>query len=339
MRQAQRAGDGSVNIQGEVVHFGVSYRDAREIAKDVFEENIVKFTEVARETASERAREFTESLISRLPVEALESLRDPDVQRSLFFAQQEFACSGEQELGELLLRLLADRMQSTDRSIKTLALGEALRTAPKLTSRHFAALSILMVCIQSKLGVASVEHLHESLVQVLSPLAKDFQVSRADVAYLEYAGCLSTTAFNSKLGETFSNTYPGLFTTGFMEEWIAESSRAAVMPLTQECLRDSTKFQLPVMAKEEMRKLASQGALEPHKKEIERLMGLGLMTAAEIEREISEIDPDLANFPNTYNASSLVNCQLTAIGTTLAYTNLKRVVGDHFDAELDIWVY
>ncbi|MFI8356783.1 LPO_1073/Vpar_1526 family protein [Streptomyces cyaneofuscatus] len=339
MRQTQRTGDNSVNIQGDVVNFGVSYRDAREIAKDVFEENIVKFTEVAREIASERAHELTDKLISSLPIEALESLKDPDVQRSLFFAQQEFACSGEKDLGELLVKLLADRMQSTERNVKTLALGEALRTAPKLTSRHFAALSVLMVCIQTKLGVDSVERLHRALSQVLSPLAKEFQITRADVAYLEYAGCLSSTAFTTNLGDAFQNAYAGLFTTGFMEEWISEGSRNALMPLTQKCLRDPKMIQLPTLSKEEIRKLAEQEALKAHKQEIERLMGIGLMAAGEIEREISEIDEDLADFPNRYNASSLVNCQLTAVGTTLAYTNLKRVVGDYFDAELDIWVY
>ncbi|MCQ1575945.1 LPO_1073/Vpar_1526 family protein [Streptomyces parvus] len=339
MRQNQRAGDNSINVQGDVVNFGVSYRDAREIAKDVFEENIVKFTQVARDTASERAHDFTDKLISSLPVEALKSLQDPDVQRSLFYAQQEFACSGEQDLGELLIKLLADRMQSADRGVKTLALNEALRTAPKLTSRHFAALSVLMVCIHTKLGADSVERLHKSLSQVLSPIAKDFQITRADVTYLEYAGCLSSTAFTKNLGDAFSSTYPGLFTKGFMGDWILEGSRSALIPLTQECLRDPEMIQLPILPKNDILKLADQEAFRPHKKEIERLIGIGLMTAEEIEREISRIDEDLADFPERYNSSSLVNCQLTAIGTTLAHTNLKRVVGDHFDAELDVWVH
>lgn len=339
MKQTQRAGDNSINVQGDVVHFGVSYRDAREIAKDVFEENIVKFTEVARDIASERANEFTEKLISSLPVKALESLQDPDVQRSLFYAQQEFACSGEKDLGELLLKLLADRMQSIDRGVKTLALNEALRTAPKLTSRHFAALSVHMVCVQTKLGADSVEGLHRHLSQILSPVVKDFQVTRADVAYLEYAGCLSTTAFTTNLGDAFSSTYPGLFTKGFAEEWVSEGSRSALIPLTQECLRDPAMIQLPILPKDEILKLADHEAFRPHKQEIERLMGIGLMAAEEIEREISGIDEDLANFPERYNSSNLVNCQLTAIGTTLAHTNLKRVVGDYFDAELDVWVH
>ncbi|MFW3474572.1 LPO_1073/Vpar_1526 family protein [Streptomyces microflavus] len=339
MKQSQKAGDNSVNVQGEVVNFGISYSDAKEIAKDVFEDNIVRFTEIARNTASERAREFTESLLARLPVEALNSMRDPDIQRSLFFAQQEYACSGEKDLGELLQQLLADRMQSSDRDVKSLALGEALRTAPKLTSRHFAALSVLMICIQTQLFADSVEELHTALKDVLGPVAKGFQITRADVAYLEYAGCLSTSAFSTELGVAFSNTYPGLFTKGFLEEWISEDSRSIVTPLTRECLRDPGRIQLPVMPKEDLRELARKEIFEPHQQEIERLIGIGLMTPAEIEHEISEIDPDLAGFPKAYNTSRLVDCQLTAIGTTLAHTNLKRVVGKKFDAQLDIWVY
>ncbi|MFB8138136.1 LPO_1073/Vpar_1526 family protein, partial [Streptomyces parvus] len=301
--------------------------------------NIVKFTEVARETASERANEFTEKLISSLPVEALKSLQDPDVQRSLFYAQQEFACSGEKELGELLVKLLANRMQSDDRGVRTLALNEALKTAPKLTSRHFAALSILMICIQTKLGADSIEGLHRALSQVLGPIAKDFQITPADVAYLEYAGCISSNPFDTNLGDAFSRTYPGLFTRGFTEEWISEGSRSALIPLTQECLRDPAMIQFPILPKNDLLKLADQGAFRRHKQEIEHLIGIGLMTAEEIEREISRIDENLAAFPERYNASSLVNSQLTAIGTTLAHTNLKRVVGDYFDAELDVWMY
>ncbi|MFE5110112.1 LPO_1073/Vpar_1526 family protein [Streptomyces sp. NPDC056663] len=338
MRQAQRSGDNSTNIQGEVVNLGLSYRDAREIAKDVYEENITKFTDIARNVASERAQEFTDKLLSALPMEALETLKDPDVQRSLFHAQQEYACSGEKDLGDLLIHLLSDKMKGPKGGIKALALSEALKTAPKVTSSHISALSVLMLITQTKLGVESIEAFQESMKQILAPIAEDLHVSNSDLAYLEYAGCLSISAFDNAVGNMFATTYPGLFTNGFMPENIAEPSRATVMPITIPCLRDPANVQLPIMTKGELKELAGQSVFQGHAQEITRLIDVGLMSGEQIEQEVSGIHPTLADFAKKYNGSRLKNCQLTAIGTTLAHTNLKRVLGEHFDTELDIWV-
>lgn len=338
MRQIQRAGDGSTNIQGETVNVGISYRDAREIAKDVYEENIIKFTNIARETASKRAQEFTDKLIESLPMSALETFKDPDVQRSLFNAQQEYACSGEKELGDLLIKLLHDKMNDPKGGIKTLALNEALITAPKLTPSHISALSVLMLITQTKLLARSVEEFRESIRNTLAPVAKDLHVSRSDLTYLEYAGCLSNTVLSNKVGSTLASTYPGLFTRGFTPENIAEPSRATVMSITIPCLRTPTQVQLPIMTKDELTELAKQPALRDHEQEIVRLIDVGLMPEEQIENELSEIHPTLSDFAKKYNESQMTNCQLTTIGTTLAHTNLMRVAGEHFNAELDVWV-
>jgi hypothetical protein len=51
--QKQEAGDGSTNLQGQsiVIHQGISYADAREIALDVYKANFIQLSQEAADLA------------------------------------------------------------------------------------------------------------------------------------------------------------------------------------------------------------------------------------------------------------------------------------------------
>ncbi|MEU1558188.1 LPO_1073/Vpar_1526 family protein [Streptomyces scabiei] len=338
MKQVQRGGDNSTNYQAEVINAGISYRDAREIASDVYRENIPKFIEVAREAALERAMHFSEKLLDGIPSETLESLKDPDVQRALFFAQQEFACSGDEELGGILIDLLRKRMDSRQRDIKRLAIAESLKTAPKLSANHFSALSALLLLTQTKLGVASIADLHGNLRAVLAPAVFGLNLSEADLAYMEYTGCLSIQITSRSIGKMFLKNYKGAFSKGFTLDQIPEDVRSGIAPMLMPCLRDAERVQLAAIDKEGVEGLIKKWGMGNYSQQVLNLLDVGIMSPDEIEEEFSALHPALHNLAQIFNSTQLKSCQLTTIGTTLAHANLRRVAGEVFDADLEIWV-
>ncbi|CUW30940.1 LPO_1073/Vpar_1526 family protein [Streptomyces reticuli] len=338
MKQTQRSGDNSTNYQAEVINTGISYRDAKDIATDVYRENIPKFTEIAREAALDRAMEFTDKLLGSIPQESLEALKDPDVQRALFFAQQEFACSGEEDLGDVLITLLVDRLASPQRDIRRLALNEALKTAPKLAANHFSALSALFLLTRTRLAVNSVAGLHEKLRSVLAPVVYDFKLSDADLAYLQYTGCLSIQITENSIGGIFLSAYQGIFTRGFTLEQVPDHLREGAAPILIPCIRDPSKLQLDAVSKEAVKDRLESHGLGELGAEISNLMDVGIMSAEEIEEEFSAVHPALRELSRIYHSTPMKSCQLTTVGTTLAHSNIRRVIGDAFDAGLEIWV-
>ena len=64
--QKQKSGSQSINIQARNIQTGLTYSDARKIALDVFNDNFVKLSKVAADTAKKRAEEITGKILNRL---------------------------------------------------------------------------------------------------------------------------------------------------------------------------------------------------------------------------------------------------------------------------------
>ena len=100
MRPSQDLSGGpeSTNLQaGRDITYGVTATEARQIALDVYNANYLKLAGVAEDTARDRAeritRDFIETLQARNPA-GLKGMGDPDMLRTLYAAQEGFACSG-----------------------------------------------------------------------------------------------------------------------------------------------------------------------------------------------------------------------------------------------------
>ena len=137
----QEGGDGSSNIQAENVNVynGITYKDAKEIALDVFNSNFIRLKSEAAQIAAERAEEITEK--NEKSPESLEEFKNPAMQDALFQTQKEYAKSGDEELGNLLVDILVDRAKTQERNMLQLVLDESLLVAPKLTVEHFDLLT------------------------------------------------------------------------------------------------------------------------------------------------------------------------------------------------------
>ncbi|MFD6114097.1 LPO_1073/Vpar_1526 family protein [Streptomyces yangpuensis] len=340
MRRTQKAGDGSTNYQAGTIQIsGITYSEAREIALDVFRANALEFSQVARATAEERVIAITDAffreLLEKCP-DSLESIKDPAVQRAVFRVQEEYACSGDEKLGQVLVDMLVDRCQSSDRDLKQITLSEAMKTAPKLANNHFAILSCLLFVARTKFtGVGNVDLLHERFLHVVAPLATELRVSESDLRHLQYAGCLSVDLMQSSFGEKLSRAYPGLYTRGFDETEIKEPHRPYVMP----CLRDKSKNQVAAVYDEDLDPLlAADGVLDGHKAELKAMMSFNLMPPREVEEEISALHPNIRNLVGLWNSTQMQSCQLTGVGIAIGHANARRLLKEGFSAGIEVWV-
>lgn len=116
--QKQEAGDYSTNLQGKsiVIHQGISYADAKEIALDVYKANFLQLAQDAASLAINRAEQLTDDFLARLKERAPEtigSMRDPAMQMAIFTAQREYAKSGDMDLEDLLIDILVERPRRT----------------------------------------------------------------------------------------------------------------------------------------------------------------------------------------------------------------------------------
>ena len=126
----QKTGNNSTSFQAQniIINQGASEQEVREIALNVFKDNFIELSDIAKNTAKIRAEEITNDFVKKLQnenPEALNKAQDPDFQDALFNVQKEYAKSGDKELGDLLVNLLADRTQHDQRTIAQIEIGRA----------------------------------------------------------------------------------------------------------------------------------------------------------------------------------------------------------------------
>jgi hypothetical protein len=230
LKQDQRAGDHSLNVQGQVVHIeqqihqGLTPEQARSELIALFEENFYRLQSVARQTAEERAGEITEKFLDELKHRnpaGLEAAQDVDMQAAIFDAQKAYARTGDKDLSDLLVDILVDRAGEKDRNLKQIVLNEALSVAPKLTVEQFDILSLVFLLRYSKLtNLRGLESLREYLENTVVPFTSSMPQHESPYQHLEYTGCASIQIDAIPVADTITATCPGIFPSPSTEEEI-----------------------------------------------------------------------------------------------------------------------
>ncbi|MFD9246435.1 LPO_1073/Vpar_1526 family protein [Streptomyces sp. NPDC059556] len=342
MSQRQTSGANSVNYQvaGDL-HSGLSYRDVKEIADDVFRQNFPHLAAEAASTAEARAQEICEKFLDKLAEESPESLknaRNPDFQRALFRVQEEFATTGDEDLGDLLVDILVDRSQQPGGSFRQVVLNEALKTAPRLTGRQVSALGAIFLARYVHLNARSITHLHELLRAVWLPVIKGIPLlSDANIGHIAYAGCGSVSAGMVPFTRLFLQRYPGLFAQGFEEGQFSWASELKENGIVIPCWRDDTKLQLAAVNLTELQgKLSAIGRSEDVE-EIKLALDGNPIPAEAIHAELESIDPAFKVFAETWEKSDMKSFDLTSVGIAIAHAHCRKLLGSTMPA-VDIWL-
>ncbi len=219
-RQSQKSGDSSVNIQAQGdVKLGLTYSETREVAMDTFKAEFVQFRNEAFGLVVERAETLVNSFLEQARKEGLSNIpegRNPDFQYALYSAQRDYARSGDESLGELLVQLLVDRTKTKQRDLMQIVLNESLLVVPKLTPDQLDALALIFVLKYADLSrIKSFTDLHRWLDKFVIPFAVGASRKQSSYQHLEYVGCAVNAAIVTDAHEPFIKRYPGLFTRGF----------------------------------------------------------------------------------------------------------------------------
>lgn len=343
--QIQKSGNNSNNIQAKEVNInqGLTFSEAKEVALDVFRANFYDLVGKASEIASARAEEITENFLKKLQTDyppGLNKAEDPSFQRALFTVQQEYASTGDQELGSLLVDLLVDRSKQEKRNILQIVLNESLNTAPKLTTDQLATLAIIFLL---RYSVNFFNGTHNELGNYFDknvlPFIDELNNNSSCYQHLEYAGCASISISQMSLPDILRNSYQGLFLKGITKDDI--ETRNFSFGLDSRffipCLNDFSVLQVKALNKDELeKKLKNIAVSDEDSNKLKELFNQNQMTDDEIKSKTISIRPYMEKLFSTWELSEIKNTTLTSVGIAIGHANIKRVSGGFSD--LSIWI-
>lgn len=344
--QDQSAGENSTNYQaGQDIHLhGLTIDQARTVALDVFKSNAIELAGIAQSIAVARAEQLTNDFLSKLgqgSPERAAKLADPDVQNVLFEAQKEFARSGEEDLKIALVDLLAARSDENDRNLRTLALNEAIVSAPKLTERQRRAIAwIFYLRYTRDTGCFSADVYYSRLNRVATALGVDLPTGLADYQHIEYVGAGTISLGRLSFGKAILNGVEGLYTRGFTEAEVDTDlfeklkAKSFVIP----SMRDASRYQLQILAQEDLQKAVEALGLSQDLGTITRLMSSGRMGDGEVADEATAKVPVIAPLREAWDSeqAGLGSMTLTSVGIAIGHAYWSRLTG--FAAPLKIWL-
>jgi hypothetical protein len=334
--QRQTGGEDSTNVQAGrdlIVRVGPTIEEVRAVALDVFKANFLSLRgdaeQVARVRAEKITSDFLAELEARLP-DGLDSARDPDMQRSIFNAQRDYACSGDEDLEQVLVDLLVDRAGQKERSIATLVLNEAIVVAPKLTADQRAAIAACFIGRYARyVGPPNVDDFYRLHVSSnLLPLSRGVPTGVTPYQHIEYVGAGSVGIGQMSL-ESVLRFATGYFTNGFNRDQIPATladyadNTAVFIP----ALRDPARLQLAVMYDQDIADFAEQVGDANLAEPMRGLLQAGVMDDEAIKRDVVERVPPMEAFFHTWNTSLLARLQLTTVGIAIGHGYWRRVTG------------
>jgi len=116
-------------------------RERRVVFIDLEQHDGVRVRGAAQQTAETRGNAIADKFLTKLETENPDSLKQaeaPDFQDAFFTVQKEYAKSGDEDLGNLLVNLLVDRSKQKVRDIKQIVHAAELIPANHGRHRHRA---------------------------------------------------------------------------------------------------------------------------------------------------------------------------------------------------------
>lgn len=342
--QTQRSGDSCINVQAETITVnGLTYKDVRDIALDVYHSNFHKLSGIARDIASQRAEEITDNFIAKLQTRnsaGIQLAQDPGMQHAIYTAQIEYAKNGDKELGEILVDILIDRSKECNRSLLQIVLNESLIVAPKLTKEQLNALSLVFSLKYTRsLTMNSLVALDHYLAHRIAPFTTLLSKNAACYQHLEFTGCGAVSLGEGHIEGIFSNTYSGVFTKGIptsdLQKFI--SIDPGIQSNFIPCLRDSNLIQLNAADDEVLRsKLNNQGLSATLIENIINTYANYRLSKEEIKQDLISRNSCMVELLDVWDNSFMKNMTLTSVGIAIAHAYIRSINGDNDD--LSIWI-
>jgi hypothetical protein len=344
--QKQNAGDASTNLQARTITInqGLTYRDAKEIALDVYKENFLKLSADASRLAIQRAEEFTDKFLEKLKndsASSVESMKEPGMQIALYSAQKEYARTGDVDLQNLLVDILVERSKSVARDIKQIVLDESLEIAPRLTPEQFDVLTLSWLLTRTKNnGIISKESLDNYIRTYLLPFVDSLNESTSCYEHIQYLGCGDLVQLGDwgKIEKRLRDSYPGIFCKGVSDDDIkSELGDMDTKGMVIKSLHNDALFQISAMDLEVIKSEATRrGLSDDLVPKLNSIFEKSRMSEAEVRDYILKVDPKVDRLLSIWEKTPLNRLTLTTVGYAIAQANFRRKTGSKVD--LSIWV-
>lgn len=145
------AGNDAVQMHTDhgTINYGtvLTLSEVLEIGKGAARTVLMESWPFAEKLIDQRIQIILESLIKKMQEKdeaLLNKFRDPRFLAALVSIEKSFAETGDIELGEILTGLLTDLASKELRSRREIVLREAIECAPRLTTKHLNALSVIL---------------------------------------------------------------------------------------------------------------------------------------------------------------------------------------------------
>ena len=335
----QTAGENSknLNVMGDY-HEGLSYKDARQVALDVFKANSSVYTEIAKKTIDERVVNITDDIFtmiySELP-DTVEKLVEPAVQDTLLKIQKEYAKNDDPALKERLIALLKNRLKADEKDMETMVLDEALEIVPKLTGIQLNILSLHLTVLRIlHHEVTNRDTFFHMLTSKILLFYSNRMSKTIEYAHLQYLGCtgiLSEGSTYKPIEEIFRNRYAGLFSRGFSREEFYEYMGIEIQEFQQlitTCQIDKEKYQFNAMNENVLKYSIAQSGKQEYEEKLLQYYKEHIMEVKEIKDDISshvQGFEELADFWK--KTSEFKSMNLTSVGIEIGLLNYNLQTG------------
>ena len=342
-KQIQKSGNESVNVQANNIVFqsGLSYSDVKEIAIDVYEKNFYRLSGIAADTARERAELITEKFLTTLQdknPDGFAIAQDPDFQYALFTVQKEYAKTGDKDIGELLVDLLVERTKEEKRSLRQIAMNEALVIVPKLTNEQLSALTIVFTLKNTIFKINNLEKLNNYIETRIAPFVQTITDDDTYYQHIVYTGCASISIGSISLERIFLTNYAGMFCKGFSaEELLSVNPDANVNAILTHCLHNGELIQIAGLNDSAINTLALNRNISADMlNKLLELQHKATMNDKEVRDYLEKSNPCMAALFKYWSSTPLENMTLTSVGIAIGHANMRRITGDSSD--LSIWI-
>lgn len=336
-KQDQIAKENAIAVQTKGdVHIeqnnGVSYSDVKDIAYDLFEANFVRLSKSAADIALKRSMEITEKAITKLKKEfgdKFDKANDPNFQSCLYDIQVEYAKTGDDELGDLLLDALLQVCGENSRSLKGITFQESLKIIPKLTKTHVVTLSIIFFlrsCTQA--GIRNYAMFGNFLDNLVKPLLGEISTHPSCYQHLEFTGCVTFDNGQPSLASSFKNVFPELFQTGFDESVVGSLKLNNNMreEFISTCLVDNKKFSVWFLPDAGLNaKLNRLNIPIEVQKRVIHAYTMHRMSDEEVIKRCIEVRPYMSNLFDIWTSQGIKNLRLTTVGIAIGSQHFGKI--------------
>ena len=204
---------GDVNLS-TTINYGMGYTEAKDLFMDLFHIEFMKLGKDVEHLINERAEKIVVDYLNKLVQEdpnLIQNTKNPDIRYDIIEAQKAYARLGDQEMADLLVKILVERTKSTENTFKNIALNESLSVIPKLTSKQIDVITLIYL-VRYYSFVPEFKMPFDFYYQTLvNFLAVEIPNSEMFYQHLQYSGCLSISIGSSSFASIFMHKFPHLF--------------------------------------------------------------------------------------------------------------------------------